>query len=113
MTDTPSISPALTPQEWRESQATVRGPLDDIMTDDDGYIRPLKPDRLHAIAAVALYGQPFGFTREELDALRQHVTSCGEYGYACYCTVVDHERQQSALAKIAALLPPEAHAQSS
>lgn len=61
----------------------------------------LRPATAHAIAALALHGQPFGFTRDDLAALRQ----------ACKYQWGLNRQEESVLyslaARIAALLPPE------
>jgi hypothetical protein len=69
MSDTPKIEPAMTPEEWTE--------LFDPELYSGGAFLPLKPDECtelydhpHAMAACALYGQPFGFTREDVEVLR-------------------------------------------
>ena len=64
---------ALTAKEWRE----VLGPNAVFGADlaDRGsaalgdYCRRFGEDR-HAVAALALYGQPFGFTRDDVTAIR-------------------------------------------
>jgi len=52
----------------------------------------------HKLAALALYGQPFGFTREDVEILR---------GLDRYSDVYD-ERLYGFISRIEALLPPEA-----
>lgn len=76
------IEPALTPEEW----AARRYASDELseMRLEDGALVVEKDtggawysdeheytdrDR-HALAALALYGQPFGFTRTDVDAIR-------------------------------------------
>ena len=73
----------------------------------------IKPSLRHALAALCLYGQPFGFTQEDVDALLSnlHDDDCGAlwalYDHECTChrspTIA---RLQSLAARIAALLPP-------
>jgi hypothetical protein len=117
MTDTPSIPPALTaaipPEEWtaqlartpEERRKHLLWARDEA--DADGYLT------IHGLAALALYGQPFGFTHEDIAALEEAVSQMvslegdrslgGAEGVQC-------EREQSAvrlvIAKITALLPP-------
>ena len=57
----------------------------------------------HAIAATALHGQPFGFTREDVALLREHFT------WDVTCDVSEGAaRSGTSLAdRIEALLPPE------
>lgn len=86
---TERIAPAIAPQEW----AIYLG-------------MPKLVDRLlpigqrHGVAALALHGQPFGFTWEDVDYIRMATTPPGDW-----------RRQDDTLmriaAKIAALLPPE------
>jgi hypothetical protein len=60
------------------------------------------PEERHAIAALALHGQPFGFTWEDVDWLRAMADWAEEYGVAA-----DGPAWVNALAdRIAALLPP-------
>jgi len=93
---TDQIQPALTAEEW--AYRTYVG--HDV-------------DR-HALAALALHGQLFGFREDELRALADVIdvaTDPGQYDLAnntlddC-CGVGTVERARAAIAKIAALLPP-------
>lgn len=68
MSDTETtIQPALTPEEWKAYRPS-----------DDVYVRGVfvagfmadGEERFHAAAAVALYGQLFGFTQEDVAELR-------------------------------------------
>jgi hypothetical protein len=52
----------------------------------------------HGIAAFALWGQPFGFTREDVAELRMLATRNYE---------IDPEALRSLAERISALLPPE------
>lgn len=112
MDDTPSIPPALTKEEWapRVDPDIYAGQVieaGDVARRDDGTIilgNDLPITRPHATAALCLYGQPFGFTHEELGAMRD------EYK-ALWAGNDDHPRARllhSTIEKIAALLPPEA-----
>ena len=105
------IDAALTPEEWAELQST--GPsLPSVLGDDS---------RLHAVAASCLYGQPFGFTWEDVDRLRWGViamlrqwnVTLGDDSSIHSLTSQDvAEHDQSAAVvwdvsdRIAALLPP-------
>lgn len=96
------ITPALTPEEWKagrfvpEQWAEVHvhstGELTVRTIDPPAIFQPLQR---HALAALALHGQPLGFTHEDVTMLREvaccpiHVTLCG-----------------SLAARIEALLPP-------
>jgi|SRR5688572_8430548 len=62
---TEKIAPALTPEEWAEALFVGTNPP------PGGQIRftVRGPETWHRMAAVALHGKPFGFTREKLSAL--------------------------------------------
>jgi hypothetical protein len=129
MSDAP-IPPALTPEEWagvREDFANEwaaghrlrhqllpdcavefweytrsgRGSphVSMVLVDEENHV---SVDRRHALAALALHGQPFGFTREDVVAcdLAAHLTR----------DTAEAEPARTLLvlaAKIRALLPPE------
>ena len=65
-----AIEPALTPEEWQEELAspTLGQRIESAAggASLDGFAGPLR----HALAALALQGQPYGFTREDADGLR-------------------------------------------
>lgn len=102
MTDEP-ITPALTPEEWRlfiglaiDADVEERAPV-------DAFADTASP---HKCAALCLYGQPFGFTQEDVNAWR---ALCDEW----HIDLSDDEWMSPAtraftrvIAKIAALLPP-------
>lgn len=97
-----TIRPALTEPEWATLDDDVSARCDAIT---DAVHGPATP-RFHAAAALALHGQPFGFTWADVDALtaladdydREHG---GAYGYALAAPVRD------VAARLAALLPPQ------
>lgn len=68
-----ALKPALTPDEWRVVQFS-RGVLLPLSF-ADGYrdvdLEAIDANSRHRIAALCLYGQPFGFTREDVEELRQ------------------------------------------
>jgi hypothetical protein len=109
---TPDITPALSRAEWAGVLAN-RAQLDDIReqfldTPFDG----------HAVAALLLFEQPFGFSAQDVD---------DEVQVAAYCAAMANEqdarsnpsaagifrelgeRHRERAAKIAALLPPPAN----
>jgi hypothetical protein len=101
------IKPALTSEEWEHFEfATGERPGDTLF----GYINPdtralhlgwngdgMKPVKNSApLAALALYGQPFGFTREDVRELR--AMSVNGFTYFGLNSIAD---------RIEALLPPE------
>jgi hypothetical protein len=104
-----SFPPALGPAEWATILAT-RDQLDDLR---EGLLdTPFSP---HGIAALMLYDQPFGFTRQDV---------IDEEEVAVYCERMEREheaagnreiaatfrslgpRHRDRAARIAALLPP-------
>jgi hypothetical protein len=71
MTNDTKIRPALTAEEWRPDSKGMIG------TSEAGawpggsveFNGEYPVERPHAVAAVCLYGQPFGFTREDVRLL--------------------------------------------
>lgn len=96
MTD-PEIPPALTPDEWRSKayfslfSAWMDG--DRLMMGDGEEANA--PDR-HAVAALCLFGQRFGFTHADVRGLRMLAGAHPAFGGAL----------DELAARIAALLPP-------
>src|SRR5690606_37762282 len=111
---TNEIRPALSEEEWRRGYAkralrvttgvqgyiTVAGELGGAGTRD--------PATMHVIAALALYGQPFGFTWEDVDELLEQAersdfadATGDNAGYG-----MDGGHCRDLAARIAALLPP-------
>ena len=89
------ITPALTPEEWRLARLWHAGKM------PGGKVRgmvvlDLPETHRHGAAAVALYGQPFGFTREDVEALRGLAADLHPYNEPFY----------SLADRIEALLPP-------
>ena len=118
MTD--PIPPALTPEEWStkarmwpadgdEGDAIPLGfQIDDeqggavvIPIDYEGCYRQAFFDGndRHGLAALCLYGQSFGFTRADVDALLYTLDDASKCG--------TDDELRSIAARIAALLPPE------
>lgn len=107
------IPPALTAEEWELKEFSVGGR--DVLfgfQSSLGLLRlgwngdALRPvENSHPLAALALYGQPFGFTREDVDLIR-HVEEVNDSDM--YSLSVEKLAQYSSLAdRIEALLPPE------
>lgn len=97
------IEPALTAEEWAELGPTPGiscnwgehiAAFPDDPPSDRAHGLDIDDDR-HAIAAVALYAQPFGFTRKELE----HLTYIASH--------TDWKGLLPIIQKIEALLPPE------
>lgn len=79
----PPVSPALSPEEWATilQGKQVRRPnhfelfMDEVwgvVVGNTGVAVPgIHDAERHALAALALYGQPFGFTREDVDLVME------------------------------------------
>lgn len=98
------IKPALSSEEWalalsKNAQITEDGFIS--VTDDDAVWSPAMANPRHSIAALTLYGQPFGFTHEDVQNLR----AGGEWFRMDGLTAA--EFRKSLADRIAALLPPE------
>lgn len=100
MTD--DIVPALTPEQWeyehRPLTTTPGGCSNaEFMLSEvcEEWQSPRRPVTRHSLAAIALHGQPFGFTWDDIYTLDRYL---GAYGNRLDVTAV--------LNKIAALLPP-------
>lgn len=117
MTD--EIKPALTPKEWTEIAAAERGdfncaPMIYLRAIEHRGTGPHQLDRPHALAALALHNQPFGFTWEDVDALERsarevftQARDTDEDFVVLRKRMMDDQRQLRSLAdRIAALLPP-------
>lgn len=112
------ITPALTAAEWSGEEGLLIGTGSpklghwvELERGDDGvefdFSRtPLGStsftvggDDRHKVAALCLHGQPFGFTREDVNLLNAVLTRGPDLG--------EPERIAALAARIAALLPPE------
>lgn len=109
------ITPALTPEEWavRAGSGHVHAFQGGVFfgagrtpgaPGERGLTVNPETER-HALAALALHGQPFGFTREGLDALRTVLRLLGPVHAPDEREAVELAERE--IAKIAALLPPE------
>lgn len=108
------IRPALTPEEWAEgSSGLVEIDRDGWLVvrypnDEDGYSEIIL-DNAHGAAALCLYGQPFGFTWDDVDTLRHEASYLHEAANrdAKYPVVSEYGADlESLAARLAALLPP-------
>lgn len=88
-----SIKPALTAEEW--TKALPKPEAYEMYVGDTPEIR-------HYLAALNLVGQPFGFTRRDVDAIRIAAESAN--------TPAHYEALHDLADRIEALLPPEASA---
>src|SRR4051812_14958414 len=103
------IKPALTAEEWKR-QSFTRGEPDNVHITRRGGIIELDlqhsgnsgypaPATRHAIAALMLDGQPFGFTREDVQLLH-------DVAYRLDDRQDQQERLDDLAERINALLPP-------
>lgn len=117
------IAAALTAKEWEKThgQITAHREGAEITVFEDGQMLIDNGENVgggkefrHALAALALYGQPFGFTHEDLIACEngisaiwtQHSQMCQGDSEECGCG--PESRALHSLAdRIQALLPPE------
>lgn len=90
------IQPALTPENWETSP------------DDQKHLRYKTTyfGDLHAVAALALHGQPFGFHPNDVDELRRWADIARDASDDSEQAGVDAVRLDSIADRIAALLPP-------
>lgn len=92
MNKTMKIKPALTAEGWARSELLI-DPEDD-------------PKHRHQYAALALHGQPFGFTREDVENVRDTVSAI--WSSVPSDAAAPWGRAMESLAdRIEALLPPE------
>lgn len=105
MSDESKIQPALTPEEWRYAICGLVWDHDLAYLSVPDVDNPRRPLGEHATAAFCLHGQPFGFTWEDVDALRRGHAE--EHGSGCVASLGDPPCSLLSLAdRIAALLPP-------
>jgi hypothetical protein len=109
------VAPALTPEEWaRMGGGGKPKPNDEVFVEGDNICVVSDSGRVsagydrHALAALCLHGQPFGFTWEDVDLLVQ----LGGYeapGFSPHYEdgrLLPHPAVKSLADRIAALLPP-------
>jgi hypothetical protein len=97
MTDEPSIPPALTAEEWRR---VAEHPQEYVSA--EAQEAAVGVGSFHAVAAMALYGQPFGFDFTDRDRLREIADEIDRRGLPDAWS----DRLRDVAARIAALLPP-------
>jgi hypothetical protein len=106
------IKPALTPEEWRDGGFDNGAGFAAGWNEANGYVwfdahRFVRGSRVtHALAAVCLHQQPFGFTREDVKRLSDPPELYGgiqngrdDRAWYDFCA--------SLASRIAALLPPD------
>ena len=102
-----NIKPALTERQWAAGAVHFFRDRDGNRISARAYylsaIPSLEPEDRHAIAASALYGEHFGFTREDIKRLLEPDID-HEYGSV---TNEWYAWAEHLAARIAALLPPE------
>lgn len=90
---TETVKPALTVGEW-------------VARSMSGFVPRTDAEILHASAAIALYGQPFGFTREDVTLVLETIGT--EWSLASPSEARELTAQMRHLAaRIQALLPPD------
>lgn len=112
MSETPTIPPALSAEEWGEVQSWGDSDRRRLLA-DACYAADLadigRPKPSHALAALCLYGQPFGFTAEDVAVLKQlsadKAATFRKIGLE-WC-LRESDALASLASRIAALLPPE------
>lgn len=103
MADDTSITPALTPEQWAEVREDKLGEGDFL--DSYGGEHSVRGGREHALVALLLHNQPFGFTWGDVDLLRataQYVVR----GDRLNLWGREADRLNALADRIAALLPP-------
>lgn len=112
MPDSDPITPALTAEDWEEL-AGKPGLFEWIsMTNPDHrrmvMLHKFEQDNLHGVAAVALHGQPFGFTREDVAYLRAMAKRPDQPGVLSITVASGGKTLPHSLAdRLESLLPPE------
>lgn len=111
-TENNELRPALTPEEWvswadlrhvtrEQGMRTDGGPRLEVHFDPNSVYAFRGDDRL-ALAALALYGQPFGFTWDDVDAVQEAARVVEDSSPDA--PMIDE--LDALAARIAALLPP-------
>ena len=77
------IKPALTPEEWARFQCSYDEGPKEVM---EHWGRP------HMVAALALHGQPFGFTPEDVEVVR-HLAETFRVDYRTWKDGRDEEQK--------------------
>lgn len=110
------IKNALTPEEWAQKLVKRDEVWAELSTEGDVEVyrwpsadwnpRADAPPALrHALAALCLYGQPFGFTREDVEGLSRRAENEEDVSHMMGGRGASSLR--SLATRIAALLPPE------
>jgi hypothetical protein len=106
------VEPALTPAQWAKKEIADESSEGAFLSPDGRFllfqdeVSGVDADAMrHGIAALALYGQPFGFTREDVHLLWKAAAlkAWGTYPYP----VPEADAYNALAARITALLPPD------
>lgn len=108
------VKPALTAEEWAKDRFETAGTdsYDLSAWRESGTYHlsaahcgcEISAEHYHKLAALALHGQPFGFTREDVAAIYRALESHELFRY----TMQDEaDALESLAARIEAMLPPE------
>lgn len=107
------IRSALSPKEWAEVAAAERGdfnraPMIYLRAIEHRGTGPHQLDRPHALAALALHDQPFGFTWEDVDLLLRAAGAVEQESADCpvFAPSEVPASFRELADRIAALLPP-------
>jgi hypothetical protein len=98
------IQPALSDEEWAEALAWPDGTGEYVVRSAERLGYHNEPEDLHLVAALALHGQPFGFTWEDVDALRGMARAYRAEGGVLAIGLADH--LDGLADRIVALLEP-------
>lgn len=107
-----SVKPAMTTAEWA-GERDLGGYVDvadGVIDVGPGYGESAesRDSRMHALAALLLHEQPFGFTREDVGLLRKYADLVAERGEAIGIDLSATIKHTNDLAdRIEALLPPD------
>lgn len=108
------VKPALTPEQWAK-QGKNHDPFH--IREDGALVITgvlVTPGQRNRLAALCLYGQPFGFSQEDVEALRLLASALlaeatGDWEFTVGGSAELHgaqRRAQSLAERISALLPP-------
>ncbi len=104
---TEKIEPAMNREQWGSALETGQIEIDGSSVNlvDPG--AESDPRHLHALAARALHGQPFGFTNADVTSLREMAEAMAAIAQTARTDVSGELRKINSIAgRIEALLPP-------
>lgn len=113
MSDSPALQPALTAKQWADSYpfgSTLKFDKDEALLDTTGGEWGDVSIPRHALAALCLHGQPFGFAWKdvwELHSIAASIRTESDAGLSLpVLTLADAETLERVASRIQALLPP-------